>query len=225
MTPELTQLVEQSHERIRQALAQSSNPLLAYSGGKDALVVALLMREHGVTTGVSEMSFYFQQQEADIISTAQRLGLDISWQYRFDDEWLRRHPQYLFSDDTKVRAQSFTRQQGTVRQYAKKHDHDLVVFGRRTEENTVRSHLYETQGYLSFHPVREWRETHVWEFLAHHQITKPWIYTTAYGELVSGNGPFYSLKASLAGGINEAWAIVSSLDPTITPERYKPAVS
>jgi hypothetical protein len=55
-------------------------------------------------------------------------------------------------------------------------------------------------------------------------IPKPWMYHNIHGQLV-GNGPFFNLKAKLVGGIDEAWRIAASLDPSITPERFNPTRS
>jgi 3'-phosphoadenosine 5'-phosphosulfate sulfotransferase (PAPS reductase)/FAD synthetase len=216
----LSDLVAKAHEDIAGALRVSKKPLIAYSGGKDGLVAAHLMAQHGATNGVCETSFYYATQEADVRQTAARLGLNVSFQENRDDDWLRKHPEFLFADDAPTRSKSFAgRQQRTMRINAEKQGADMVVFGRRTEENSVKTMLYPVHGRLSFHPIRDWRETDVWAYLASVGIERPWIYSTVHGTH-SGNSPFYSLRARLVGGQAAAWAIATSLDPTITQARY-----
>jgi 3'-phosphoadenosine 5'-phosphosulfate sulfotransferase (PAPS reductase)/FAD synthetase len=220
MTPELQTLVDEAHALISETLPRFSNPVLAYSGGKDALVVAHLMKQHGLTKGVCEMSFYFDRQDKDVRATAAMLGMDVDFVSSRDDEWLSRHPEFVFADDTKIRSRSFkARQQDSVRRYTRTNKHDLIVFGRRTEENTVKASLYKTD-FWSFHPIRLWREHHVWEYLSEIGVPKPWIYDTPFGQITGGNGPFYAVRASKTGGRDAAWRMVNEMDPSITPARF-----
>ena len=217
---DLDVLVEQAHNRIRNALLECENPTIAFSGGKDALVVAHLMAQHGVTDGACELSFYYQRQEDDIREQAARLGLNIHFYRRLTDDWLRRRNHIIFTDDSAARSASYAaRQQKTVAVHAKTNGHDLVAFGRRTEENSVPRILYKNKTGLSFHPIRDWREHHVWEYLASVDIPTPWIYGTIHGEF-EGNSGFFSLRARDVGGYANAWRVVSDLDPRFTPDRY-----
>lgn len=220
MSRPFSELLAESHSAIESALARARNPLVAYSGGKDGLVVAHLMAEHGVTKGVCELSFYYQRQVDDVVDTARRHGFDVSWERRRDDEWLRRHPEFIFADDVAIRSRSFAlRHQGTVKHYGKRHGHDLLIFGRRSDHNTVPAMLYPAGGFSSFHPIKDWRTEHVWEYLEMVGIARPWIYSTRHGDLM-GNSPFYSIMARDVGGVANAWRIVTSLDASITPARY-----
>jgi len=217
---DLDVLVEQAHNRIRNALLECENPTIAFSGGKDALVVAHLMAQHGVTDGACELSFYYQRQEDNIREQAAKSGFNITFYRRLDDDWLRRRNHIIFTSDAAARAASFAaRQQKTVATHAKKNRHDLIAFGRRTEENSVPRHLYKNKAGWSFHPIRDWRERHVWEYLDSVGIPAPWIYGTRHGEL-EGNSGFFTLRARDVGGYHNAWRLVSDLDPRFTPERY-----
>ena len=154
---DLDVLVEQAHNRIRNALLECENPTIAFSGGKDSLVVAHLMAQHGVTDGACELSFYYQRQEDSIREQAARSGFNITFYRRLDDDWLRRRNHIIFTSDTAARAASFAaRQQKTVAIHAKKNRHDLIAFGRRTEENSVPRHLYKNKAGWSFHPIRDY---------------------------------------------------------------------
>lgn len=215
-------LVAETREHIASTLAAYSNPMVAYSGGKDGLVAMYLINEaRPNTVGVCELSFNFAQQTADIRETANRLGFNIVFKNSHDWLWLTRHKEFVFNTDTKIRAKSFLlRQQKTIKDYAKQHDHDLVIFGRRKQENSVKAMLYDAHGRTQYHPLREWRADDVWRFLASVGIDKPWVYTTSRGEL-QGNGPFYSLRPEHFGGIEGAWAYCHTIDPSIHPSRLE----
>ena len=220
MTADLDELIAQAHIDIDSALATCSNPVLAFSGGKDSIVMAHLMALHGITIGACEVSHYYERQAADVQNIAANMGLTISWEKRRDDDWLRRNPQYLFAADSRIRLKWFAqRQHTTMRDYATENGHDMVVFGRRTQENTVPHMLYKTRHLGSFHPIRAWKHEHIWAYMDKVGIPKPWIYHNVHGQLV-GNGPFFNLKHKLVGGYEQAWRLANSLDPSITPERF-----
>src|SRR6187455_1055203 len=139
--------VEQSMEIIDRMTARARRPLLAYSGGKDAVVVALLLLDAGVPFhAVCESSHYFPQMRADARMIARELGFPASVVSLLPFDFVDRHPHVIFTSDSSVAAWWMARrQQRTARMWAKKHGHDVVVFGRRLEENTVPGDLYETK--------------------------------------------------------------------------------
>lgn len=199
--------------------------LLAYSGGKDALVVALLMIAGNVDfMPVCETSFYFARQEEDIRKTASALGLTVKWRCSRDLDWVRRHPEILFADESRIRSWSFLqRQQKVVAKEQSKYWRasdgrgSVAVFGRRRQENTVRGTLYSTIRGWQCHPLCDWSTEDVWLYLKRASVPAPWIYTTRFGEL-EGNAPFYTLRAKDVGGVEEAWSLVASLDPRYSRE-------
>lgn len=175
----LAALTAAATDCLRAALADARRPLLAFSGGKDAIVVAHLAGTLGVRTAVCETSFYFARQRDDVEAMAGRLGLDCAFKSSLTDDWLRRHRRVIFSDDPRVRGWTFSaRQQATVKRYARQGGHDLQIFGRRTEENSVRASIYRTAAGLQCHPIRDWREADVWEYFDAHGLPRPWIYST-----------------------------------------------
>lgn len=212
--------------------AMSHGPLLlAYSGGKDALAVALLLRDLGPVLAICETSFYFARQLADVRARATELGLKVDYRCSLDVEWIRRHPHVIFSDDPKVRSWSFAaRQQRTVRRAQAEFPRGQVgkpiseirshvaVFGRRREENAVRGPLYETAAGWQCHPLWDWTTSEVWDLLSRRSVPRPWIYSTQFGDL-EGNAPFYTLRARDVGGVDAAWALVGGLDARYTAAR------
>lgn len=219
MSSRLEQLIARADEEIQSFLAQAKKPLIAYSGGKDGNVAAHLMYRHGVFQCVCEMSFYFQQQKDDIRAFAEEQGFQVDLVEYRDWKWLANHPEFLFTDDAKQRSRAYAqRQQRTAKKYAKDHGHDAIVFGRRVQENSVKASKYMKDGLLYFHPIREWKESDVWDYFEYVGMRKPWVYTIQFGRW-RGNAPFYAVRPSDIGSKEKAWEYVMSVDPSITPER------
>lgn len=217
-------LVDATLASIEQVLAGYRNPLVGYSGGKDGLVVHHLVNRVRPTPGYCEASFYFRQQVADIEATIDRLGFDVQVGHRLTYRWLADHSRFMFSDDNKLRQHDARlRQQTGVQLMARRGGHDLMVWGRRVETNTVPSVLYETRKGPQFHPIRDWTTEDVWRYIDEEiGIPRPWIYTTPFGPL-SGNAAFYSFRLrQVDGDLARAWALVDSLDPQLRP-RYEAA--
>lgn len=205
--------IESALAWTQKAKAQSTRQLLAFSGGKDSIVVAHLAAQLGIRDAVCETSFYFAKQTENIKEIAAHLGLNVTWACKLSRDWLRRNPEVIFADDTKLRAWTFAvRQQKTVKQHARMYGYDCQIFGRRTQENSVRAHLYRTSAGLQCHPIRDWSEGEVWQYLRDNRIPEPWIYSTPFGQK-EGNAPFYAMCASDFGGVENCWALAAQLDP------------
>lgn len=208
----LDQLEHQSLEILKKALSMAKNPLLAYSGGKDSIVVCHMSEKLGVRKAVCETSFYFHKALESVLQIGQELKLDVTYKNSLDINWLKKNKTIIFSADTKKRSWSFAaRQQRTVKKYAKHIKADLVIYGRRTEENHVKKHIYETKDGLNCHPIRDWKEADVWAYFKKYGITIPYIYSTTFGK-IEGNAPFYTLNSKHCGGVEKAWEIVSQMD-------------
>jgi 3'-phosphoadenosine 5'-phosphosulfate sulfotransferase (PAPS reductase)/FAD synthetase len=223
----LSRLIDRSVGILAELQTVASRPMLAYSGGKDSVVVAHIIKEAGlmpyVKDAVCETSFYLDKQLEDIKGLAKQLEWDVTYKDSLGWDWIRRHPEVLFSNDPRVRGWSFAqRQQKTVADYARNHGNDAIIFGRRTQENTVPNPLYykKQAKHWSCHPIREWSTRNVWDYFKLFSIPVPWVYTNAFGNY-SGNSPFYSLRARYVGGVDEAWALVTALDPNINRRRLE----
>jgi 3'-phosphoadenosine 5'-phosphosulfate sulfotransferase (PAPS reductase)/FAD synthetase len=206
---------------IVNAVRQSGTaPVTAYSGGKDGLVAGILAARLGYREAICETSFTIARQRVSMKQIAARHGMNVTYRWSLDDAWLAAQPELIFSSDAALRSRSFARrQQRTVRIYAKERGAQCVIFGRRTEENTVKAPIYDKGGVIQCHPIRNWKLHHVWTFFERHGIERPWIYSTRFGK-TEGSAAFYALRAEDVGGHRAAWALVRSLDPSYTPERF-----
>lgn len=217
-TKPLEELESAALSDIRNFLKQSSNPVIAFSGGKDAIVTTHLVHQVAEVPGVCETSFYYARQMADIEANTRQAGWRVAYRDSLPVEWLQARPEVPFSDNANIRSSQFqARQQTTVRKEVERFNYSGAIFGRRTQENSVPSKLYIKDGKHSFHPIREWSEADVWAYFDKHNIPVPWIYKTKHGE-IEGNSPFITLRAKPVGGLINAWRLASELD-----ERYQPS--
>lgn len=216
---ELTSIAKDLLRRVA-----GSRPLLAFSGGKDSIVTCHIAAQIGIRVAVCEESFCYPQQLVSNRSYAKKLGLYAEHLNSLDLDWLRRHKEVIFTDDTKVRAFSFhARQQTTVRRHARLMGATCTIFGRRTEENSVKSETYRTaDGALQCHPLRDWTTEEVWEYMSYFKLGRPWFYGTEMAEH-AGSGPFYSIKASSFGGEAKCWKLVAKYEPAFNKSMLKPS--
>lgn len=210
-----------SREIITEALAaHGERPLIAYSGGKDSVVIAHMLSAMGVTEAVCEESFVFADQIASTRQVGRELGLSVTYVKGKGDDWLRKNNHIIFTSDSVARSKSFqVRHQRTIKRHAAQIGASVVFFGRRRDENSVKASLYEAFGRWQCHPLAAWTLPDIWAYFDKHGITVPWIYKTRFGQ-VEGNAPFYTMKAEDIGGHKAAWDLVTGLDPAFTPERY-----
>lgn len=199
---------------VREAMRGCTRPILAYSGGKDAIATAIVMLDEGLDFDCAcDESFYFDFQRANIRAIAGKLGLKVRYYDRFSLEWLRARPQFLFMHDNSLRSRFFgLRQQRTVELYAGTAKADVVFFGRRLSDgNTVPANIYDRRGRRQAFPIRNWSEQAVWDILKSRGI-RPAIYDTPYGR-TEGNGPFniYRAEKTNAGCWSQILATERSL--------------
>lgn len=216
--------IKESETAIKIALKQSTKQLIAFSGGKDAIVTSHLCSRFGITDAICEVSWYFSKQLASIESIAEQLSLNVTYVNSLSFDWLKNNQHIIFSNDTKVRGWTFSqRQQATVKKFARIHGYDCQIFGRRTEENSVPKHVYRTKSGLQCHPIRNWREDDVWEYFDKYGIEVPWIYSTKFGD-AEGNAPFYAFHPKQAGMTHdESWELITALDPRYHPKMFSEA--
>lgn len=207
---------------LKSALKKSQRPLVAFSGGKDSLVVAHMAKKLGVKDYVCETSFYFQTQLDSIKVVASEMKLQVAYKNSLSLDWLKKHKQVIFSTDSKIRGWSFAvRQQATVKKHARKINADCCIFGRRTEENCVRKVCYTTKSGLQCHPLKDWKTADVWQYLAKYKISTPWIYKTEFGKF-EGNAPFYALNPRTTNlSISQCWSLVFNMDNRFFPGMLK----
>lgn len=212
----LEPLIDRANDRLRELLCHSRKNLLAYSGGKDSIVVAHLATKHGINEAVSELSFCFPRDVAEFGDHAKHLGLAVFWQNSLNMDWLKKHPHLLFADLKQQSELYAKRQQATIKRIARRLGYTGIITGRRKQENTVRSHLYQTaDGKWNCHPLIDWTTDNIWQYIHDHRLPYPTIYKTPIGKL-EGADPFIGVSATNAqrAGFNH-YDLIHEYDPHI----------
>lgn len=184
LPPVPPELVTEAHRALEQLTTTSRTNVIAFSGGKDSIVAAHLARQVGIRRGISEQSFTFDRDQPDYRAAADAVDVRVTWQTSLDDAWLARHPWAIFGDQKDLPKLHTARQQATVKNFAAQEGYTGVVYGRRTQENTVPDHVYALKdGLIQCHPLRNWTTDHVWRYLADHQLPYPQLYHHPIGDL------------------------------------------
>lgn len=213
---DLSRLISAADDRLQELAAVSGRNLLAFSGGKDSIVMAHLARRSlGASIAVCEVSFAFRRDVDDYTRIAKALGLRCRFEERLTMDWLRNNQHLMFAD-LKAQGELYAkRQQATVKNYAAKHGFTGVVFGRRREENTVPKWLYQTKdGRWQCHPIFDWSTANVWQYIDQNGLPYPGIYDTEIGNL-EGADPWVgvSMKNASDHGLN-GYDLIWDYDPT-----------
>lgn len=212
---ELDQLAVRMAESLRcieEVLSKHRKPMLAYSGGKDSLVIAHLLSAHyEMHTAVAEVSFLFPFLITDLQRAATQLQLELICRDSLNLIWLAAHPQYVFPRTSKDAGNFYkARQQSTVQRVSAAGNYDVVFFGRRLEENSVKAMVYDKRGITQCHPLRHWTHDQIWLYLSLHQLPVPTIYTSTFGRN-AGNGPWNIFMGS--NDPQECWRVIYETDP------------
>lgn len=189
---------------------KSEKLLIAYSGGKDSIVAAHLATQLGIKHSVCEISYCSPLQVADFKKTAGQLGLNVVYKDSLSWEWLAEHPKWIHGPLKEAGGFYSLRQQRTIKRHAAQQNYHGVIYGRRTEENTVRAPIYQTKdGMNHCHPIRDWTTAEVWAYIHAHQIHYPGIYDHPIGKK-EGNTPLNRLPQE---HWSNPWAALHSYDP------------
>lgn len=213
---ELERMVDEAKYVIERALLRAQRPIIAFSGGKDAIPVAdILVKDFDMRDAVTELSFYFTEQKQAVRDSAKELGLNLKTATSYDNRFLWKNPQYVMTRSSALRSKFFTiRHQRTVRLTADRGGHGIVFLGRRSQENTVPKDLYQSKKHgqvWQCNPLRSWRHEHVWQYFKSRDITIPWAYRTPFGS--TGQAPWTSCKWKKDR--DEGWSIVYDCEPQI----------
>lgn len=208
--------IARAQDRIRSLARVSPRSLIAFSGGKDSIVMAHLVRRTvSIEDAVCEVSFAFDRDIADYQRIAYMLGLRCEFVTGLDMAWLKRNQHLMFAD-LKAQGELYAkRQQATVKRHAQAGQYTGVLFGRRREENTVPRWLYQTKdGRWQCHPIYDWSTLEVWQYIEQHGLEYPGIYNSPIGKL-EGADPWIGVSMAHAArhGLN-GYDLIWDYDPT-----------
>jgi len=210
---------------IADQLSSHERPLVAWSGGKDASVVMDLVNRLMSVPAYNDCGFMYERANADTQRTADERGWAVTYDHARSWQWLKAHDDMVFAEDSSLRSRFYSaNQQRGVRLHAKATGTDLMFFGRRHQENSIKSPVYLKDGRTQCHPIASWTTEDVWVYLRSRDFDVPWLYQTHHGRWF-GYNKFTSVRASVIDGSSklDCWNYVAEYDPTITPQRLEQA--
>lgn len=165
---ELDEKVRQTVKDIK-ATTGGKKAAVAWSGGKDSLVLADVCRQAGIEDSVLVVSNLEYKAFTDWVDANKPPKLEIINTGQ-DLEWLTKHPQMLFPQDSGTAAQWFhiVQHRGQAKYY-KEHDLNMLLLGRRRADGNYvgkGSNIYtDGKGVTRFSPLADWSHEEVLAYI------------------------------------------------------------
>lgn len=183
---------------------------LAFSGGKESILLLELCRENllDVTLVNVQTRSFSWPEHLRYLSSFRPLTITT----KHDWQWLSEHREMLFPKTSPQRNRWFSQvQRYGIDHYARKNNIDVVLWGRRHEENTVKATEYTHNGYLVSHPICNMQRSDVFAEIKKRKL-----------EL----SPLYQYPDSDRRGVHmwvtrqdePPWGVIESIEPEIYKE-------
>lgn len=212
---DLDAIVEKTVADI-QEVTIGKNTAYAWSAGKDSIVLGKICEMAGITAcmiGVCDLEYPAFMEwvnankpaECEVINTGQNL------------EWLAKHPEMLFPQDSSTAARWFQIvQHRAQKEYFKRHKLDMIILGRRRADGNYvgrKSNVYtDGKGVTRYSPLADWSHEHILAFIHYYDLPLPPIYGWTNGYLC-GTHPWPARQWT--GSEENGWREVYSIDPNV----------
>ena len=175
-------LESESINILKKLRSISNKNVIAFSGGKDSIVVADLCSSFGIKDSISESSFMFEKSKKEVLEIGNHFNLKMEIRDSLSWEWLSLNQKYC-APPMKIQKNLYAiRQQRTVKNYAEEKSYKAVVYGRRSQTNTVKSPIYLLKnGQIQCHPIRNWTTNDVWTYIFEKNLPFPSLYKHEIG--------------------------------------------
>lgn len=215
---ELDELVQNTIKDIQEVTAEKK-VAYAWSAGKDSLVLGEICRQAGIMDcmlAVCDLEYpefmswvkEHRPENLEIVNTGQNL------------EWLKRHPEMLFPQDSKIAARWFSIVQHRAQaQYYKAQGLDIILLGRRRADGNYcgrGSNIYtDGKGVTRYSPLSGWSHEAVLAYIHYYDVPMPPIYDWPNGYLC-GTHPWAARQhmRSEEQGWQEVYEIDRSINET-----------
>lgn len=218
---ELDNAVATACEDIKQMTA-GKKVAYAWSGGKDSLVLADICENIGIKdcvfahTNLEYPDFLswcmeHKPESCEVINTGQDL------------EWLAKHPNMLFPDNSTLISHWFEIvQRAGIKRYFRKHELDIIIVGhRKADGNYVGkgTNIFTNgAGITRYSPLADWPHELLLAYIHYNNIPLPPIYKWKDGYRC-GTHPWPSRMGMKS--VEEGWRDVCEIDRSIVEEAAK----
>lgn len=212
---ELDKLVKETVKEIK-TVTKGQRVAYAWSAGKDSIVLGHICEKAGITDcliGVCDLEYpafikWIEDNKphgCTIINTHQNL------------EWLSKHQDMLFPQDSKTAARWFAIvQHKAQRQYFKDNNLNILVLGRRLADGNFvgrGNNIYtDGKGVTRYSPLSKWKHEHILAYIHYYKLLLPPIYDWKNGYLC-GTHPWPARQWT--GSIENGWQEIYDIDKSI----------
>lgn len=220
---EVQRAKERALKEMAATMAEFKNPIYAYSGGKDSIVLADLCMQVGVKTGVmsiTELEYpAFRQwieknvpDGVELVSTGQDL------------QWLAKHPDrflcYWDGGDKQSPVNI-----GVQHSFYDKSGADVILLGRRKADNNYvgkgGSNIYtDSVGRTKYNPISDWTHETLLGYIRYEQLYLPPIYSWPDG-FNQGTHPWFDREVMRGSTEEQTVREIVQIDSTLLAEAAK----
>ena len=212
---ELNALVSVTIEDIKATIG-GKRAAYAWSAGKDSIVLGRICEATGVTDSMIGVCDLEYPAFATWIEANKPTGCEVINTHQ-DLDWLDKHPEMLFPQDSAAAGRWFSIvQHRAQRLYFKSRELDIIILGRRRADGNYvgrGTNIYtDAQGVTRYSPLAAWSHEHVLAYIHYHKLPRPPIYGWKNGYLC-GTHPWPARQWT--GSAENGWREVYEIDPTI----------
>lgn len=212
---ELNALVSVTIEDIKATIG-GKRAAYAWSAGKDSIVLGRICEATGVTDSMIGVCDLEYPAFATWIEANKPTGCEVINTHQ-DLDWLDKHPEMLFPQDSAAAGRWFSIvQHRAQRLYFKSRELDIIILGRRRADGNYvgrGTNIYtDAQGVTRYSPLAAWSHEHVLAYIHYHKLPLPPIYGWKNGYLC-GTHPWPARQWT--GSTENGWREVYEIDPTI----------
>lgn len=212
---EMNALVSVTIEDIKATIG-GKRAAYAWSAGKDSIVLGRICEATGVTDSMIGVCDLEYPAFATWIEANKPTGCEVINTHQ-DLDWLDKHPEMLFPQDSAAAGRWFSIvQHRAQRLYFKSRELDIIILGRRRADGNYvgrGTNIYtDAQGVTRYSPLAAWSHEHVLAYIHYHKLPLPPIYGWKNGYLC-GTHPWPARQWT--GSAENGWREVYEIDPTI----------
>lgn len=219
---------EQLEEKVNKAVAEvkakadGKKAAFAWSAGKDSLVLEKICYMAGITSCVLVISNLEYQAFLEWVEANKPAELEIINTGQ-DLEWLAKHEQMLFPQNSQIASRWFhiVQHRGQAKYYKDKGLDMLLLGRRRADGNYVGKgdNIYtDGKGVTRYSPLADWSHEDILAFIHYYQVALPPIYEWKKGYLC-GTHPWAARQWT--GSVENGWSEVYEIEPGIVENAAK----